>query len=124
MRFIDVRPDFPVSDSVLYAGHVLQAELTGIPPGQKQAVPGGAGAEMREIFAQLQHKLSELGLDKTSVVSCKLFLADVQRDLPAVDEAYVEFFGSHTPTRGVYGVELQQGILLEATFVVNVPVYE
>jgi 2-iminobutanoate/2-iminopropanoate deaminase len=124
MRFIDARTDFPVSNSVLYAGYVFQTELTGIPPGRPQAVPGGAEAEMREIFAQLDRTLMELGLDKTHIVSAKLYLQDLQRDLPAVEKVYAEYFGSHTPIRGVYGVDLRPGVLVEATFVANVPVYE
>jgi len=124
MRFIDVHPEFPVSNSVVYAGHVFQTELTGVPPGQTTAVPGGAAAEMREICSQLNSTLTRLGVDKTSIVSCKLFLQDMQHDSAAVDAVYADYFGSHTPTRGVYGVELAPGILVEATFVANVPVYE
>ncbi len=124
MRFIDVRTDFPVSNAVLYAGYVFQTELTGIPLGRTQAVPGGAAAEMREIFAQLDRELREIGLDKTHVVSVKLYLQDMQRDLPAVEDVYKEYFGAHTPNRGVYGVDLRPGILVEAAFVANVPVYE
>ena len=124
MRFVGVRTDFPVSNSVVYAGYVFQTELTGIPPGETQAVPGGAGAELREIFAQLDRVLKEVGLDKTHVVSAKLYLQDLQRDLPEVEEVCDKYFGSHRPSRGIYGVDLRPGLLVEAAFVANVPVYE
>lgn len=124
MRFIDSRSDFPVSNAVIYSGHVFQAVLTGIPKGETKPVPGGAATEMREIFRQLDRTLSEVGIDKTQIVSVKLYLQDLSRDLKAVDRVYAEYFGSHSPSCGVYGVDLQPGISIEAWFVATVPVYE
>jgi enamine deaminase RidA (YjgF/YER057c/UK114 family) len=124
MRFIDSRSDFPVSNAVIYSGHVFQAVLTGIPKGETKPVPGGAATEMREIFRQLDRTLSEVGIDRTQIVSVKLYLQDLSRDLKAVDRVYAEYFGSHSPNRGVYGVDLQPGTLIEAWFVATVPVYE
>jgi len=124
MRFIDSRSDFPVSNAVVYSGHVFQAVLTGIPKGETKPVPGGAEAEMREIFTQLDQTLSEVGIDKTQVVSVKLYLQDLTRDLKTVDRVYAEYFSSHSPSRGVYGVDLQPGISVEGWFIATVPVYE
>ncbi len=124
MKCIDARTDFPVSNAVTYCGHIFQSELNGIPDGQTQAVPGGAAAEAREIFAKLDRMLAELGIGRTDVVSVKLYLKDLDRDLPAVDGVWADYFGSHRPNRGVYGVDLQPGILVEASVVANVPVYE
>jgi enamine deaminase RidA (YjgF/YER057c/UK114 family) len=87
MRFIDSRSDFPVSNAVIYSGHVFQAVLTGIPKGETKPVPGGAATEMREIFRQLDRTLSEVGIDKTQIVSVKLYLQDLSRDLKAWTES-------------------------------------
>lgn len=124
VKFIDARTEFPASNTVTYCGHVLQTELTGIPKGETKAVPGGAAAEMREILRQLDETLATLGIDKGDVVSFKLYLQDLKRDFDVVTRAYEEYFGSHTPLHGVYGVELQPGILVEVSVVANVPVYE
>ncbi len=124
MKCIDVRTDFPVSNAVTYCGNIFQAELNGIPEGETKAVPGGAAAETREIFSKLDRMLSELGVARTDVVSVKLYLQNLERDLAVIDPIYAEYFGSHCPTRGVYGVDLQPGLLVEAAVVANVPVYE
>ena len=124
MRVIDSHTDFPVSDAVFFAGNIFQTELKGIPKGATEPVPGGAAAELREIFQQLDHELAELGIDKLHIGSVKLYLQNLERDLPAVDRLYAGYFGSHCPSRGVYGCELQPGILVEACFVASVPAYE
>ena len=124
MQLIDTRADFPESSAVVYRGLTFQAELTGIPAGGNEPVPGGAGAELREIFRQLDGHLSGLGSDRTDVVSVKLYLQNLERDLDEVSRVYAEYFGQHRPSRGIYGVNLQPGLLVEASFVATVPEYE
>jgi enamine deaminase RidA (YjgF/YER057c/UK114 family) len=109
---------------VVYRGLTFQAELTGIPEESTKVVPGGAAAELREIFRQLDRTLSKVGIDRANIVSVKLYLQELHRDLDAVNEVYATYFGSHCPNRGVYGVDLQPGILVEASFLATVPEYE
>src|SRR5215469_17618849 len=116
MRIIDSHTDFPVSDAVFFVGNLFQTELKGIRKGATEPVPGGAAAELGEIFRQLDHELADLGIDKFQIGSVKLYLQNLEKDLPAVDTVYAEYFGSHSPTRGVYGCDLQAGILVEACF--------
>jgi enamine deaminase RidA (YjgF/YER057c/UK114 family) len=94
--------------------------LTGIPPGEEKPVPGGASAELREIFRQLDEILSVAGLTKNSIVSARLYLQDVLRDIGEVNQIYKEYFASHPPNRRAYGVNLQSGMLIEAAFVAEV----
>lgn len=125
MRFIESRSDFPVSSGVIYyPNHLFETVLTGIPRGERKPVAGGAEAQMREIFEQLDRELYSVGADKTYIVSVKLHLKNLKRDLAAVDKVYAEYFGTHCPNRGAYGVDLQPGILIEAEFVATVPVYQ
>ena len=62
MKFLRSRDDFPFSDAVVHSGNVLETVLTGMPPGSDAPVSGGAGAEMREIFRQLDEILEGEGL--------------------------------------------------------------
>jgi 2-iminobutanoate/2-iminopropanoate deaminase len=117
MQFIFTNPDFPFSQGVIHSGRVLETVLMGIPRGQKKPVSGGVGAEMHEILRQLDAILAEVGLTKSSVASVRLYLQDVNRDIAAVNEIYKEYFGSHSPNRRAYGVDLQVGMLVEAAFV-------
>jgi len=121
VRFINSRTDFPFSDAVIHSGRVLETVLTPIPKGQKAPVPGGPQAEMREIFRRLDEILAQAGVDKTAIVSARLYLQEVNRDIAAVNEVWVEYFGSHPPNRRAYGVDLQAGMLVEAGFVAEIP---
>lgn len=99
----------------------MEAVLTGIPPEGTAPVAGGAGAEMREIFRQYDELLQQAGVDRTAVVSVRLYLQEVMRDIAEVNQVYREYFGSHPPNRRAYGVDLQTGMLVEAAFVAELP---
>lgn len=120
MKFLLTSPTFPFSTAVIHSGKTLETVLTGIPPGGNKPVPGGVGAELREIFRQLDEVLKLAGLTKLAIVSGRLYLQDVLRDIPEVNQIYKEYFGTHPPNRRAYGVTLQSGMLIEAAFVAEV----
>ena len=84
-------------------------------------MPGGAGAELREIFRQLDEILASVGVTKTTIASARLYLQQLDRDMAEVNAAYREYFGAHSPNRRAYGVNLQSGMLIEAAFVAELP---
>ena len=79
--------------------------------------PRGPAAEMREIFRQLDEVLAKARLSRKSVVSVRLYLAQVNRDIAAVNEVYKDYFTGCTPMRMAVGAELQKGMLVEAQFI-------
>ena len=121
MEFLRTSPTFPFSAAVIHSGRTMEAVLTGIPPGGNAPVPGGAGAEMREIFRQYDDLLRQVGVDRTAVVSVRLYLQEVVRDIAEVNQIYREYFGNHPPNRRAYGVDLQTGMLVEAAIVAELP---
>jgi 2-iminobutanoate/2-iminopropanoate deaminase len=121
MQFIDTRPNFPFSAAVIHSGRTLETVLTGMRQGEKTPVEGGVVAELQEIFRQLDDILSRAGVDKTAVVSVRLYLENVNEDIAAVNEAYQAYFGTHPPNRRAYGVDLQAGMKIEAAFVAELP---
>ncbi len=116
MKFLRTSTAFPFSAAVIHSGRVLEAVLTGIPPGQNRPVSGSAAAELREIFRQLDEILGLVGVEKTAIASVTLYLQHVLKDINEVNAAYKEYFGSHPPNRRAYGVDLQSGMLVEAAF--------
>jgi enamine deaminase RidA (YjgF/YER057c/UK114 family) len=121
MKFIRTNPNFPFSSAVVHSGRTLETVLMGIVPGDKSPAPGGVAAELREIFRQLDEILAETGLQKTAIVSVRLYLQEVLRDIGEVNGVYRDYFGSHPPNRRAYGVNLQSGMLVEAAFVAELP---
>lgn len=120
MQFLRRSATFPFSAAVIHSGKTLETVLTGIPAGAAKPVAGGAGAEMREIFRQLDEILAMAGVTRIAIVSGRLYLQNVLRDIAEVNAVYSEYFGSHPPNRRAYGVDLQSGMLVEAAFVAEV----
>jgi enamine deaminase RidA (YjgF/YER057c/UK114 family) len=121
MQFIRTSSTFPFSAAVIHSGRTLETVLTGIAPGTSTPVAGGLEAEMREILKQLDEILAEAGVDKTAIVSARIYLQDANRDVAAMNAIYKEYFGSHPPNRRCYGVDLQVNMLIEAAFVAELP---
>lgn len=121
MKFLRTSATFPFSAAVIHSGRTLETVLTGIPQGKEKPVPGGATAELREIFRQLDEILALVRVERTCIVSARLYLQDVLSDIAQVNIVYREYFGTHPPNRRAYGVVLQSGMLIEAAFVAEVP---
>ena len=56
-------------------------------------------------------------MDKTHICSVRLYLQHVTRDIGQVNEVYAVYFGAHPPNGLAYGVDLQVGMLVEASCV-------
>lgn len=118
-EFIHPSKSFPICDAVVYRGRIMETVLVPIPDGADRPVPGGPAAEMREICRQLDEVLGWFKADRKAVVSVKLFLAHVNRDIAAVNEVYKEYFAGCSPMRMAVGAELQSGMLIEMAVTVE-----
>jgi len=121
MQFIDSNSGFPISSAVVHSGRTFEAVVTGIPDGHDKPVPGGAAAEMREAFRQLDLLLKEAGVDRRALCTARLYLQDVLADIGAVNQVWKEYLGSHPVVRRAYGVTLQAGMRVEAAFTAEIP---
>ena len=120
MKFIRSKDGFPFSSAVVHGGNVLETVLTGTGDDGKP-VPGGPAAEIREIFRQLDEILEGEGLTKKNLCSARLYLQHVNRDIGEINAVWAEYLGDHPVNRRAYGVDLQNGMLVEAGFVAEVP---
>ena len=93
-------PGGPVTYSHLVeaAGLVFVAGQLGDDPATGAIVPGGIGAEARQMLANVRSRLALVGLDLSDVVKATVFLTDAA-DWPAYNEAWVEAFPTDPPTR-------------------------
>ena len=120
MEFIRSIEGFPFSSAVVHSGKVLETVITGT-DSDNNPVPGGAAAEITEIFRQLDEILGEAGLNKNHLCSARLYLQHVNRDIAEVNKVWTEYLGDHPVNRRAYGVDLQNGMLVEAGFVAEFP---
>ena len=120
-NFINPSKTFPFCDAVVYKGRVMETVLTPIPDGASHPVAGGAREHTIELLRQLDEVLGWFGVDKTCVVSVRLYVQNVNVNIKTVNEVYKAYFGSHTPMRCAVGVELQAGMLVEAVVTCELP---
>jgi enamine deaminase RidA (YjgF/YER057c/UK114 family) len=78
---------------------------------------GQPGADLEEqlglIFAQLDTRLAEAGLERRHVVKCTVWLTDMA-DWAAMNGPYLDYFKDvELPTRSAVGAQLIQGYLVE-----------
>ena len=82
-------------DTVYLAGQVAEEA-----PGQ------GAGAQMRDILARIEQRLSDAGTDKTKILSATIWLADI-RDYDAINEVWDAWVPKgHAPARACVEAKL------------------
>lgn len=118
-EFVNPSTGFPICDAVIYTGRVLETVIVPIPDGSDAPVPGGAAAEMAEVFRQLDEVLARARVTRHAIASVRLFLADVNRDIAVVNEVYKVYFAGCSPMRYAVGVQLQKGMLVEAQFLIE-----
>jgi len=121
MKFIDSDKEFPISSAVVHSGKIFEAVVVGIRDGETKPVPGGAGAEMREAFRQLDLLLKEAGVDRNAVCTARIYMQDVMAEVGEVNVVWKEYFGNHPVVRRCYGVQLQSGMRIEAAFTAEIP---
>jgi 2-iminobutanoate/2-iminopropanoate deaminase len=111
--------DAPFSDGVIVEGRL--AFLAGQGPIYNGTTVRGAIREQAEVTLQnLAGCLARLGADRSSVITCTCYLADLA-DVDAFNAAYLEFFGPHRPARTTVQAQLIGGIGIEITAVVALP---
>ena len=85
-------------------------------------IPAGIQAQSQQVFANLDLVLSCAGVCKNDVVSCRIYVSDIQL-WDEINLEYAAFFGSHKPARAVIPVStLHYGCLLEMEALAEVDV--
>jgi 2-iminobutanoate/2-iminopropanoate deaminase len=66
---------------------------------QTGRIPDDARAEAVQMFANLEAILAAAGARLTDVVRVGIFMKELQRDRPTLNEVWAERFGDHRPAR-------------------------
>ena len=85
----------------------------GIDKETKALVPGGVGAQTRQVLTNMKNIVEESGSCMSKAVKCTIFLADMAH-FAEVNAVYGEFFPSEPPARACFSVlGLPIGALVE-----------
>ena len=104
-----------VSNGLLF----ISGQLS-IDPDTRQVAQGGIEEHTRLSLNNLDRVLKEAGVERSSVVQCRVYVSDIN-DWDKVNVIYSEFFGEHKPARIVVPVsELHFGCLIEIEAIAEV----
>lgn len=104
-----------VSNGLLF----ISGQLS-IDPDTRQVAQGGIEEHTRLALNNLDRVLKEAGVERSSVVQCRVYVSDID-DWDKVNVIYSEFFGEHKPARIVVPVsELHFGCLIEIEAIAEV----
>jgi 2-iminobutanoate/2-iminopropanoate deaminase len=95
--------ELPFSKVVEAGGLVFVAGQVGDAPGTTGPVPGGIGAEVRQMLENVGRLLRAVGLDYPDVVKATVYLCNMD-DFATMNTIYREFFPVDPPTRATIGV--------------------
>jgi 2-iminobutanoate/2-iminopropanoate deaminase len=93
----------PVPQAVEADGWIFVSALFGTHPETGQ-LADDAGDEADQLFANLGAILVAAGSELTDVVRVGISMKHLQRDRPALNEAWVRAFGDHRPARSAVEV--------------------
>lgn len=92
----------PFSEAVRYDNTLYLSGAIGIDPITDKLVEGGITAETRQTLQNIDATLSKHGLDRSDVIKCTVFMADI-REWQMMNDVYVTYFGEDLPARSALG---------------------
>lgn len=105
MKFVE--PPHPASGhysaAVVSHGMVYVSGQSSVDPFTHKVPEGGMEAEVRMSLSRIENILKNAGLDRNSIVMCRVFVTDMAK-WDEANKAYAEFFGGHKPSRAIYEV--------------------
>lgn len=108
------------SPGVISNGLLFISGQLSIDPDTRTVPDGGIEEHAKLALSNLDRVLKEAGLERSSVVRCRVYVSDID-DWDEVNDIYAEFFGTHKPARIVVPVsKLHFGCLIEIEAVAEV----
>ena len=108
------------SPGVISNGLLFISGQLSIDPDTRQVAQGGIEEHARLALDNLDRVLKEAGVERSSVVQCRVYVSDID-DWDKVNIIYSEFFGDHKPARIIVPVsELHFGCLIEIEAIAEV----
>lgn len=95
------KPIGPYSPVMRFGDFIVCSGQLGVQDGA--IVGGGVGAQVTKALANMRELLESEGGSLSNVVKTTVFLTDMD-DFAEMNDAYLEAFGDHRPTRSAFAV--------------------
>jgi len=108
----------------LRSGHLLFIGGIGGWYARQRAEPGDIKVQIRSVLNTMKGILEGAGSSMSNVLKIQMTVADPNKNIPALNEAYQEFFPENPPTRSYSGSKTSQmgrdGILCQVSCIAYV----
>jgi reactive intermediate/imine deaminase len=94
----------PACAAVRAGGFVFVGGSIGNVHGELELVKGGIAAETRQALEHMRKALEAAGSSIDKVIKCNIYIVDMS-EFGDMNDPYIEFFGSHRPTRATVAVK-------------------
>jgi 2-iminobutanoate/2-iminopropanoate deaminase len=98
----------PYSPAVRAGDWLVLAGQVGLDPATSRIVDGGAGAQARQVLANITAVLADCGASLADVAKTTIFVTDIGF-FAEVNDVYGEAFGDHRPARSTVEVSALPG---------------
>ena len=92
----------PFSEAVRFDNTLYLSGAIGIDPRTNALVEGGITAETRQTMQNIDASLIKHGLNRSDVIKCTVFMADIS-EWQMMNDVYVTYFGDKLPARSALG---------------------
>ena len=92
----------PFSEAVRFDNTLYLSGAIGIDPATGRLVEGGITSETRQTMQNIDATLAKHDLDRSDVIKCTVFMADVS-EWQMMNDVYVAYFGNELPARSALG---------------------
>jgi 2-iminobutanoate/2-iminopropanoate deaminase len=102
------QPTGPFAQAIK-AGNLFFCAFRGIDPETNQVVAGDFRAEARQVLENIKAVVEAGGGTMANVVATTVYVRDMFRFRPVVNELYKEYFGENLPTRTIVEISRLNG---------------
>jgi 2-iminobutanoate/2-iminopropanoate deaminase len=97
-------PTGPFVQGIRVGSLLFLSGQRGIDPATMAPVPGAFEARARQLFTNIGRVLAAGGTDFRHVLATTVYVRDMFRHRPIINDLYQEVFGAHLPTRTIVEV--------------------
>ena len=100
----------PIPNAVIHNGLVYVSGQAPVDADGRATTPDFKD-QVRETLGRIDGILAQAGTSKDRAIMVRVYLADVQKDFPAMNEVYRQWIGEHRPARTTIGAVLADASL-------------
>ena len=104
-----MQPTGPFVQAIKVGNFLFMSGFRGIDPKTNKIPEGDFRAEARQVFENMKAVVEKAGGSMENIVSTTVYVRDMYRHRPVVNELYEEYFAGNFPTRTIVEISRLNG---------------